>query len=322
MSHEIISTLAREIDQRLHQLGLPNYPANLYDPINYILKLGGKRLRPILCLLSYRLFDTDLDKVYPQALSLEVFHNFTLMHDDIMDEAPLRRGEKTVHEKWDSNVGILSGDAMLVKAYQLLSQTDARLLPAVLDRFNTCALDVCEGQQLDMDFESIDHIDISQYLGMIEKKTAALIGFSFELGGLVAQANPSDCQRLLQLGTHLGIAFQLQDDLLDVYGGQEVGKQPGGDIINGKKTYLMVTAMKRANENQHHILQGIKTSNKSKEKIVSTVKEIYGNLEVYDATQDELDKHMSLVKECLAEIDTPSLEPLKNYLASLAKRSF
>lgn len=238
-----IEQLQYRINEELKQLALPESPSNLYDPIRYILQLGGKRVRPMLALLAYKLYKEDIKPAVVPALALEVFHNFTLVHDDIMDEAPLRRGKETVHKKWNENVAILSGDVMLVEAYKLLGKAPKEVLPNLLDKFNTCAQEVCEGQQKDMDFESRPYVSVDEYLDMIRQKTAVLLGFSLELGAILAGAPEKDCDLLYEAGVNLGIAFQLQDDLLDLYGGEAFGKQIGGDIINKKKSFLITKAL-------------------------------------------------------------------------------
>ncbi len=219
-------------------------PLNLYDPVNYILQLGGKRLRPVLTLMSAALLDGDVKKALPAALSIEVFHNFSLVHDDIMDGAPLRRGKETVHKKWDINTGILSGDAMLILAYQLYEQYESETFYALAKLFSKTALEVCEGQQYDVDFETRNDVTIPEYLKMIEYKTAVLVGTAMQMGAIVAKANEKDQKSLYEFGRLLGIAFQLQDDYLDAFGNPETfGKQVGGDIIENKKTYLYLKAI-------------------------------------------------------------------------------
>ncbi|MBT8245669.1 MAG: polyprenyl synthetase family protein [Winogradskyella sp.] len=224
-------------------------PKNLYDPVNYMLKLGGKRLRPVLTLMACDCFETDYTKALDAALSVEVFHNFSLVHDDIMDDAPLRRGKKTVHEKWDINTGILSGDVMLIMAYQLFENYKPDTFQALAKLFSKIATEVCEGQQYDVDFESRDDVTIPEYLKMIEYKTAVLVGGAMKMGAIVAEANTDDQDAIYDFGRFLGIAFQLQDDYLDAFGNPETfGKQVGGDIIENKKTYLYLKAMEFASE--------------------------------------------------------------------------
>ncbi|MEW4923888.1 polyprenyl synthetase family protein [Algibacter sp. 2305UL17-15] len=224
-------------------------PKNLYEPIDYILGLGGKRLRPVLTLMTADIFNGDYKKALHAALSVEVFHNFSLVHDDIMDDAPLRRGQQTVHEKWDVNTGILSGDAMLIMAYQLFENYDATTFQALAKLFSKTALEVCEGQQYDVDFETRNNVTIPEYLKMIEYKTAVLVGAAMKMGAIVADASEDDQYNIYEFGKNLGIAFQLQDDYLDAFGDPKTfGKQVGGDIIENKKTYLYLKALEFSND--------------------------------------------------------------------------
>jgi geranylgeranyl diphosphate synthase type II len=219
-------------------------PRNLYEPITYILNLGGKRLRPVLTLLGTEIFDTDYKVALDAALAIEVFHNFSLVHDDIMDDAPIRRGMTTVHEKWDINTGILSGDAMLIMAYQLFETYDPPVFRQLAKLFSKTALEVCEGQQYDVDFETRDDVMLPEYLKMIEYKTAVLVAAALKMGAIVAGASDNSQEDIYNFGLNLGIAFQLQDDYLDVFGDPKTfGKQVGGDIIENKKTYLYLKAM-------------------------------------------------------------------------------
>ena len=242
------------LENYLAQRELPTEPERLYDPIRYSLAGGGKRLRPMLLLLSCGLFADDVDVALPAAAAVEIFHNFTLLHDDIMDNAAVRRGKPSVYARWGGNVAILSGDAMLISAYRLLAQAPPALLPRILEVFNTMALGVCEGQQYDMDFESKQKVSVVEYMSMIELKTSVLVAGSAMMGAILGGADEEQSRRLYQFAIELGMAFQLQDDLLDSYGGEELGKTIGGDILEGKKSYLMVTAMSRADEEQREML--------------------------------------------------------------------
>ena len=250
-----IEELQGIINRAIEEVDLPLEPSELYNPIRYILSLGGKYLRPNLVLMAADMYKFDLTKVMPQALGIELFHNFTLMHDDIMDEAPIRRGETTVHEKWNSNVAILSGDVLFVKAYQLIVKAESRFLHKILALFNKTAIEVCEGQQLDMNFETQVDVSMSSYLKMIRFKTAVLLACSLKIGALVANASDEDQENLYHFGIHIGIAFQLMDDILDVYGDQkDFGKQVAGDILSNKKTCLYITAYEKANIEQRKVL--------------------------------------------------------------------
>ena len=237
-------------------------PKGLYEPIEYILGLGGKRLRPVLTLMTADIFNGDYKKALNAALSVEVFHNFSLVHDDIMDDAPLRRGEKTVHEKWDINTGILSGDAMLIMAYQLFENYESTTFQSLAKLFGKTALEVCEGQQYDVDFETRNDVTVPEYLKMIEYKTAVLVGAAMKMGAIVAHASEDDQNNIYEFGRNLGIAFQLQDDYLDAFGDPKTfGKQVGGDIIENKKTYLYLKALEFSNESDRLELSQLFESN-------------------------------------------------------------
>lgn len=233
----------------LNSFAIQREPVSLYAPINYILQLGGKRLRPVLTLMTAEIFEADYKKALNASLSIEVFHNFSLVHDDIMDDAPLRRGKETVHEKWNINTGILSGDAMLIMAYQLFENYEPETFQALARLFSKTALEVCEGQQYDVDFETRNDVAVSEYLKMIEYKTAVLVAAAMKMGAIVAQASNQDQNDIYEFGKNLGIAFQLQDDYLDAFGDPETfGKQVGGDIIENKKTYLYIKALEFSSE--------------------------------------------------------------------------
>lgn len=237
---EVIST-------HFSSLQIDKQPNNLYEPIRYILSLGGKRMRPVLTLMSAEIFNTDCTKALNAATAVEVFHNFSLIHDDIMDDAPLRRGNQTVHEKWDINTGILSGDAMLILAYQYFESYEPKVFRELAKLFSKTALEVCEGQQYDVDFETRNDVSILEYLKMIEYKTAVLVGAAMKMGAIVAETSEENANLIYDFGLNLGIAFQLQDDYLDAFGDPETfGKQVGGDIIENKKTFLYLKAMEFA----------------------------------------------------------------------------
>ncbi|WP_298474631.1 polyprenyl synthetase family protein [uncultured Maribacter sp.] len=235
----------------LEEKVLTKEPKNLYEPITYILGLGGKRLRPVLTLMTAEIFNAEYTKALDAALAIEVFHNFSLVHDDIMDDAPLRRGMTSVHEKWNINTGILSGDAMLINAYQLFENYESETFRSLAQLFTKTAIEVCEGQQYDMDFETRDDVTIPEYLKMIDYKTAVLVGAAMKMGGIIAKASEDDQNRIYDFGRNLGIAFQLQDDYLDAFGDPETfGKQVGGDIIENKKTYLYLKALELGTKSQ------------------------------------------------------------------------
>ncbi|WP_407556311.1 polyprenyl synthetase family protein [Winogradskyella sp. 4-2091] len=263
-------------------------PQNLYSPINYILQLGGKRLRPVLTLMTAEVFGGTTEVAMDAALSIEVFHNFSLVHDDIMDDAPLRRGKETVHEKWNLNTGILSGDAMLIMAYQLFENYESNTFRALAKLFSKTALEVCEGQQYDIDFETRDDVTIAQYLQMIEYKTAVLVGAAMKMGAIVSKASIEDQNAIYEFGRLLGIAFQLQDDYLDAFGNPETfGKQVGGDIIENKKTYLYIKTLELGSDDDALNLKTFMSiSELSNENKVEKVKELFINSGAAEATQN------------------------------------
>ena len=283
-----IKELQQIIEKELAGISYPENPADLYAPINYVLDLGGKRMRPILLLLAHQIFNQNLNTAIKPALGIEIFHNFTLLHDDIMDDAPLRRGRQSVHEKWSPNVAILSGDTMLVQAYQLMSEAPSEVLKKSLDVFSKTAIEVCEGQQWDMDFEERDDVTIAEYLKMIEYKTAVLLAGALKIGALTGGANEEQAQHLYDFGRNMGIAFQLKDDLLDVFGDQEkFGKQEGGDILSNKKTYLYLQSLAIAEGKQKEELEYWFASKEyeGKQKI-KAVKALYESLEIKKITTD------------------------------------
>ena len=239
----------------LNQMQTPEEPELLYAPIIYSMSGGGKRLRPVLLLITTEAFGGNIEEAMPAAMAVEVFHNFTLLHDDIMDNAAVRRGKPSVFAKWGGNVALLSGDAMLITAYKHLAQIESERLPRVMQLFNDMALEVCEGQQYDMDFETKDKVSVIDYIQMIERKTSALLSGSATIGATLAGASDEDIKKIYRFATELGLAFQLQDDMLDSYGDEALGKKIGGDILEGKQTYLMVQAMSRATDEEREVLR-------------------------------------------------------------------
>ncbi len=274
----------------LKSQNLRREPQNLYAPIDYILGLGGKRMRPVLTLMTAEIFDCSFEKALPAAMAVEVFHNFSLVHDDIMDDAPLRRGKETVHEKWNLNTGILSGDAMLILAYQYFEQYPPEIFRDLAKLFSKTALEVCEGQQWDVDFESREDVTISEYLKMIEYKTAVLVAAAMKMGAIIAETSEANGNLIYDFGLSLGIAFQLQDDYLDVFGNPETfGKQIGGDIIENKKTYLYLKAMAFAQNMENEQLQHLYSiqPNDNREKI-ETVSAIFNTTGAAEATREAI----------------------------------
>ncbi|MFD1616231.1 polyprenyl synthetase family protein [Gelatiniphilus marinus] len=302
----------------------PKDPETLYAPIQYILNLGGKRLRPVLTLMAAHIFSNDYKKALNAALSVEVFHNFSLVHDDIMDDAPLRRGQQTVHEKWDVNTGILSGDAMLIMAYQLFENYNAQTFQALAKLFSKTALQVCEGQQYDVDFENRNDVTIAEYLKMIEYKTAVLVGAALKMGAIVANTSEEDQNNIYEFGKNLGIAFQLQDDYLDAFGNPETfGKQVGGDIIENKKTYLYLKALEFSNENDRLKLKNLFSNSDASENKVESVKQIFkasGSAEATKKAIEDYTKKAFLVLETL-HISDDKKALLKNFGNNLMNRT-
>ncbi|WKN42019.1 polyprenyl synthetase family protein [Tunicatimonas pelagia] len=290
-----VNSYREQINQRLSAYSFGQSPNELYDPIRYILSLGGKRLRPLLVLLAYQLFRDNEpgDEVLVPAMAVEVFHNFTLMHDDIMDQAPLRRGKPTVHTQWNANVAILSGDVMLVRAYEMFLQVQPERLPVVLKAFNQCAAEVCEGQQWDMNYETAAQVSEANYLAMIRQKTAVLLGFSLELGAILAGASEKDQRQLYEFGEKVGVGFQLMDDWLDVYADQgKFGKQVGGDIIANKKTFLLIKALEQASGTEAEVLNHwLEQKEFESEQKVSAVKKIYQKLDISEQTRSKMNSY-------------------------------
>lgn len=293
------------ISNHFKQLTLLKQPANLYEPIQYIIGLGGKRLRPVLTLMATEVFDTDYRKALSAATAVEVFHNFSLIHDDIMDDAPLRRGNETVHEKWNINTGILSGDAMLILAYQYFEDYEPKIFQELAKLFSKTALEVCEGQQYDVDFEQRDDVTIPEYLKMIEYKTAVLVGAAMKMGAIVAQTSEENKNLIYDFGLNLGLAFQLQDDYLDAFGNPETfGKQVGGDIIENKKTYLYLKAMEFSNsvekEQLMHLFSIQPNDNTDK---INSVKQIFNATGSSEATQKAIHDYTFKAFETLDKMD-------------------
>ncbi len=313
----------RRINSEIEKIKISGEPDELYKPIQYILNLKSKRVRPILSMMGYRLFNKKIEKIYKPSIAIEFFHNFTLIHDDIMDNASLRRGNDTVHNKWNKNIGILSGDLLMIFAFKMLEDIDNGNLKEILKRFNDIAIKVCEGQQYDMNFESEKDISESDYLNMIKLKTAVLIGFSLELGGLIASQKKEITNKLYRAGELMGIAFQLMDDHLDVFGSEKFGKKIGGDIVLNKKTYLMIKLLEEASEDDlHDIKKWVKTKNKEEEKI----KIITGLLKKYDIdlkSEKLTNKYFSEGMKILNDIrsDKNQMNHLKSYFENLLVRN-
>ena len=277
-------------ESSLSQMQIPEEPELLYAPIVYSMSGGGKRLRPVLLLMAAESFGGQIEEALPAAMAVEVFHNFTLLHDDIMDNAAVRRGKPSVFAKWGGNVAILSGDAMLITAYKHLARLNAEHLPRVMQLFNDMALEVCEGQQYDMDFEQKQSVSIEEYILMIERKTSALLSGSAMIGATLAGASADDVKKIYRFATELGLAFQLQDDVLDSYGDEALGKKIGGDILEGKQTFLMVQAMSRALEEERELLRTTHLrEDLTAEQKIATVKALYDKLDVKHSAEQQIE---------------------------------
>lgn len=314
------------INSRINQLNLPEYPSNLYEPVKYILSIGGKRLRPVLLLLANQMFSGKIENAINQALGIEIFHNFTLLHDDIMDKSSMRRNQPTVHKKWNENIAILSGDTMMFLANQLISASDHKFLKQILDLFNKTALEVCEGQQLDMDFEERHDVTVDEYLEMIKLKTSVLIASSLKMGAITAGANSEDAENLYNFGLNIGLAFQLQDDLLDTYGDEKTfGKKIGNDIVANKKTFLLISALNLAERSDLSTLKNLiseKTTNNTDK--IKNVIEIYNKLSIKQITEEKIDFYFKNSTKFFnkIKIDKNLKKELTDYVDKLSSRKF
>ena len=314
----------KRIEREIAKLDFSHKPPQLYEPISYILSLGGKRMRPVLLLMACDMFGKSIEDAIPQALAIEIFHNFTLVHDDIMDQAPKRRNQLTVHAKWNENTGILSGDVMLVCAYQQLCKSEDKYLAQLLQLFNKTAIEVCEGQQFDMNYETETNVSISEYLRMIELKTAVLIGCSLQTGSIIAGGSSEDHHNIYEFGRNIGIAFQLQDDLLDVFGDPDkFGKQIGGDIISNKKTFLYLKAIEIGTTEQktelNELFGSIETDNSEK---IDIVTRIYNDLSIQYQTETAMAGYYDSAISFLDKINVPEDRklPLRNFANRLMIR--
>ena len=292
-------------ESALAQLSMPEEPELLFTPIIYSMSGGGKRLRPVLLLITAEAFGGSIEEAMPTALAVEIFHNFTLLHDDIMDNADVRRGKPSVYAKWGGNVALLSGDAMLITAYKSLAKISSERLPKVMNIFSDMALAVCEGQQYDMDFETMSKVSVEEYMQMIERKTSALLSGSAMIGATMAGADEEDIKKIYRFATELGLAFQLQDDVLDSYGDKALGKKIGGDILEGKKTFLMIQALNRASAEEREILTTthLRQDIAEQEKI-DIVKALYDKLDVKRVAEQQIELRF---ERALAVLDTLSV---------------
>lgn len=314
--------LISKVNHAIEHLALPSQPAQLYEPIRYTLAMGGKRIRPVLMLMAYNLYKEDVDSIMQQAVALETYHNFTLLHDDLMDHAEMRRGIPCVHLKWDENTAILSGDAMLILAYQLFTQPGTP--QEAIDTFNQATLGVCDGQQFDMDFEKRNDVQAEEYIDMIRLKTSLLLSCALKIGAQLAGANAEEAESLRLFGEKLGLAFQLQDDLLDVYGNPAVfGKKIGGDIVENKKTYMLISALQLANAGQRKRLEKCLSQKKfDAEEKIFVVTSIYNELHIRELCEEKINQYFDKAKQILNDLplDEDRKAPLRDFAHRLLKR--
>lgn len=301
------------------------YPNELYDPENYILSLGGKRLRPLLALIACDLFDKNPKLALHSALAVELFHNFSLIHDDILDAAPIRRNMPTVHKKWNTNIAILSGDVMLVKSFQSLENYGFKEFKKLSKIFNDTAIEVCEGQQMDMNFETAAHVSVEDYIQMITLKTAVLLGCSLKMGAINAYTSEENLNNIYEFGKHLGIAFQLLDDKLDTFSEnlEKFGKQIGGDILASKKTFLLIKALELSDDKQKKdLIKYLELKTIAADKKIEGVLSIYNELNIKKICEQEADKHTNIALDYLNKVEAISLkkDQLKMFALELLKR--
>lgn len=312
------------IQNYIDNLPYDRKPASLYEPIRYVLSLGGKRIRPMLMLMTYAMYKDDVESILPQAIGLETYHNYTLLHDDLMDNADVRRGMPTVHKKWNANTAILSGDSMLVLAYQRMQQCPADKLPAVLDVFTETALEIGEGQEFDMQFETRDDVREEEYIEMIRLKTSVLLACATKIGALMADAPKEDVENMYRFGERMGLAFQLQDDFLDVYGDPKVfGKAIGGDITSNKKTYMLINALNLAEgEDKAELEKWIAAKDFDREEKVAAVTNIYNKVGVDRMAKAKMEEYYAQAIEALNKVavSEEKKQALRDYAAKMMKR--
>lgn len=320
-SNEILNM----VNAGLEALPYDRRPLSLYEPIRYVLSLGGKRIRPVLMLLGYNLFKDNPAQILMPALGLETYHNYTLLHDDLMDNADLRRGQQTVHKKWDANTAILSGDSMLVLAYQRVAQCDAAHLPQILSLFTLTALEIGEGQQYDMDFETRNDVTETEYIEMIRLKTSVLLACALKMGAIMGDASQGDADLLYQFGEQIGLAFQLQDDLLDVYGDPKIfGKAIGGDITSNKKTYMLINAINHANDAQRQeLMHWIEASQFNRTEKVAAVTRLYNEIGIRQLCEEKINFYFEQARQTLNEVNVPEERKvvLRQYMDELLHRN-
>ena len=314
------------VNEFLNHLAYERKPASLYEPIKYVLSMGGKRIRPTLMLLAYNLFKEDPEKILMNAIALETYHNYTLLHDDLMDNADMRRGHQTVHKKWDANTAILSGDSMLVLAYERMAQCDSQHLGKVLHLFTETALEIGEGQQYDMEFENRNDVNEEEYIEMIRLKTSVLLACALKIGAILADASEEDADNLYRFGEQIGLAFQLQDDYLDVYGDPKVfGKKIGGDITSNKKTFMLINAFNLANAEQKKELEKwVNAQDFDREEKVAAVTRLYNEIGIDKLAQEKIAYYFENSKKYLdaVKVDADRKEELRNYAQKMMKRQY
>ena len=317
--------ILQQVNDFLSHLPYERKPKSLYEPVEYVLSLGGKRIRPVLMLMGYNLWREQPEDILMPAVGLETYHNYTLLHDDLMDNADVRRGHQTVHRRWDANKAILSGDSMLVLAYQRVAQVPADKLPQVLDLFTVTALEIGEGQEYDMSFETRNDVTEDEYIEMIRLKTSVLLACALKMGALLADAPQEDADRLYRLGEQIGLAFQLQDDLLDVYGDPKVfGKAIGGDITSNKKTYMLINAVNRANAVQRQELERwISATDFDRQEKVAAVTRLYDEIGIRQLCEEKINYYFNLAQQTLNEVRVPeaSKHALRAYMDELLHRN-
>ena len=299
--------ILEKVERALGSLPYERKPEGLYAPVRYVLSLGGKRIRPVLMLMSYNLYKDDVERIMMPALGLETYHNYTLLHDDLMDRADVRRGHATVHRKWDENAAILSGDSMLVLAYQRMAQCDTAILPQVMELFTETALEIGEGQQYDIEFETRNDVTEDEYIEMIRLKTSVLLACALKLGAMLAGAPTADAEILYDFGEQIGLAFQLQDDYLDVYGDfKTFGKRIGGDILCNKKTYMLINAQLLANESQRKELEyWLTVKDYDEEEKIRSVTQLYDEIGIPQIARKKIEYYYSLDEQSLAKVNLP-----------------
>ena len=318
--------ILRMINEYLDNLPYERRPRGLYDPIKYVLSIGGKRIRPTLMLLGYNLYKEDPECILSSAIALETYHNYTLLHDDLMDNADVRRGNPTVHKKWDDNTAILSGDSMLVLAYQRMAECPVGKLKPVLDLFTETALEIGEGQQYDMEFETRNDVHEDEYIEMIRLKTSVLLACALKMGAILADASEADAENLYKFGEQIGLAFQLQDDYLDVYGDPAVfGKAIGGDIMCNKKTYMLINAFNKATEEQRaELTRWVNAENPDPKEKIAAVTDLYNKIGIRQLAEAKIQHYFDESRKYLAAVDVPEERKaeLKAYTDKMMHREY